>query len=358
MAKDFLLKHRCPHFVLGEWLALESDRQTIRPVQQISSSQVGLKFNGILVPPEGLKSPVKVTSRIPEPYTLNKGSLDFVRVQVGGSSFQRVNLPQGSLVNTDELVRVLNTQLQGVKVSNYRGRLVFEIEDKGLPASLYFNGGAAHEILGLPTQRFYRGKEVLPPWSLMQDDPLNPDRRSIIFSEPLQNVGGVWEMSYFTRQQNCRRCSGLGIENDIRHDVSTGEPKFVTGIDLLAQEVDKIVFTIKGSNIFYSWYGTSIIDLIGEKILRGGAVLEAQLISEISNTLERFRSVKNQQATLQPVGDQEYFSRVRSIQVQQDEFDPTTFQIQIEIQNRAGEVDVLQQTLLLNDPTTGRRIVG
>jgi hypothetical protein len=358
MAKDFLLKHICPHFVVGEWLTLGTDLRTLTPVKNPSSNLVGIKSNGVTIPKEGLTRGVRLSSTLSGPFVLRGGASDFLRVQVNGGAFQKIQLPQGDRVSTQNIVSLINSSVAGVSAQVSReGIMEVWTDTKGTNTSLYFVGSEGHVALGLPEHRYYRGSLVYPSWNVVQTNPVNPLEKVVRFQEPLKSVETIWEMSYFTRRQDCRRCSGLGIEHDLRHDLR-GDPKFITGIDLLAQEVDKISFTIRGSNLFYQWYGTSIVELVGTKIIRGGGFLESQLVSEIGSALERFRSVKKQQASLQPVGDQEYFSRVRNIAVIQDPNDNTSFNIQIDIENRAQEVATLRQSLLLNDPSTGSRFVG
>jgi len=123
----------------------------------------------------------------------------------------------------------------------------------------------------------------------------------------------------------------------------------VRGVDLLVQEVEKIVFTIRGSNIFYSWYGTTLSDLVGQKIVGSGQLVESQLVTEIALTLDRYRDVKIQQSKLQPVTDQEFLMRIKNIEVRQDDVDSTIFRIRVDLQNRSDQVDQIQKTLIINN---------
>jgi len=358
MAKDLLLKHVCPHFVVREWLAIESDRTIINTVRLPSSVRVEVRANGIIIPNGGLTSPVSVASRNAEPFEITRNVNDELRFTVNEGSLQTVFLPTGQNVTTALIVEAINEQAQGLVAEESNRRIRLTTDTTGESTTLYLQGGSAHTTLGFTSSRFYRGKTIFPAWNLTRrPNTVDPLERRIEFANPVRTADDIFEVSYFTRRQECRRCSGLGIENDIRFD-DRGDPIFVTGIDLLAQEVEKITFTIRGSNVFYNWYGTSITDLIGTKIIRGGSLIETQLLTEISNTLERFRSVKTQQAGLQPVGDQEFFQRVRNISVVQDPDDPTVFRIRIDIQNAADEVAQLQQNLVLQGGVQGPQLVG
>jgi hypothetical protein len=352
MAKDLLLKHLCPHYVVMEWLAIETDRQSLNTVRLPSASQVKIEVNGIEVPKAGLKAPVSIATRKSQPFTITRNVNDELRLTVNSGSLQTIFLPSGQNVTASLIVNAINEQAVGVVATSNFGQIRLTTDTAGQDATLYLRGGSSHETLGLVDTRFYRGKTIIPAWNLVRrPDTVDPLERFIQFESPVRAADDVWEVSYFTRRQECRRCASLGIENDIRFD-SRGDPQFATGIDLLAQEVEKITITQKGSNVFYNWYGTSIVDLIGSKILRGGSLIEQQLVSEISGTLERLRNVKNQQAALQPVGDQEFFQRVQSLSVLQDDVDPTVFRIRIEIQNASGEVAELRQNLVLQGGPT------
>lgn len=359
MAKDLLLKHVCPHFVVREWLAINDDRKVIDTVRLPSSSSVQVRANGILIPNGGLTSPVSIASRNAQPFAITRNTNDQLRFTVNEGTLQTVFLPTGQNVTASLIVEAINAQAQGLVAEESSGRIRLTTDTTGEETTLYLQGGSSHETLGFTASRFYRGRTIFPGWNLTRrPNTVDPLERRIEFSSPVRADDDIFEVSYFTRRQECRRCSGLGIENDIRFD-ERGDPIFVTGIDLLAQEVEKITFTIRGSNVFYNWYGTSITDLIGTKIIRGGSLIESQLVTEISNTLENFRSVKQQQAGLQPVGDQEYFQRVRNISVVQDANDPTVFRIRIEIQNAADEVAQLQQNLVLQGTgPQGSQLVG
>lgn len=357
MAKDLKIKHVCPHFVVREWLGIEEDRKTLIPIRNASSRDVTLHVNGHEVPTSGFHAPVSFTGLRRGPYSIQKNVTDVLRFTVDQGTLQEVFLPTGSKVPLTSVVREINAQVRGVTASNDSNVLRLTTDSSGPQSSLYLQGGNGHEPLGLADTRFYKGRTLTPSWSLVRNiDTVDTLERFIRFDQKVVSTSDIWEVSYFTRRQECRRCSGLGIENDIRFD-ARGEVVLVTGIDLLAQEVEKITFTIRGSNIFYNWYGTSISDLIGTKIIRGGTLIESQLLTEIGNTLEKFRSVKAQQATLQPVTDQEYFSKIQSLSVLQDDVDPTVFRIRIDIQNAAQEVAQLTQTLALTG-TSSPELVG
>jgi phage baseplate assembly protein W len=189
----------------------------------------------------------------------------------------------------------------------------------------------------------------VPGWEIIKDkNNMDPHARVIRFHEPLRTDDDIFEVSYHTVRGVCRRCMGLGIENDFRHD-RKGDPIFVENQRLLLQEVEKIVFTVKGSNLFHRWYGTSISELIGTKIVGGGQYVETQLVTEVSDALERYKQIKEQQSRYQPVSRKEMLQRIVSIEVKQDKYDATVFDVSIVLESQSGELEQITDTLLVGD---------
>lgn len=348
MSQDLKLKHKCPHYVVEEWLALEQDRQTLYFQQNPSSSQVKLLWNRQEVPKQGLYSSVEVTSLIPEPYEIETGDNDVFAISVSGGSTQQVTLPVGRKVKTRNIVAALNEELEGVTASEVRGRVHLRADRQGPDVSLKLEGGSAHETLGFEELRFYQTRTLIPGWSLVrrQDDE-DPNARKLVFNEPLPVLDDIFEVSYYTRRQVCRRCMALGIENDLKHS-QDGQPVLAENQTLLLQEVEKIIFTIRGSHPFHEWYGTSILDLIGNKIVGGGQIVEARLAAEISNAISRYRQIKEEQSRYQPVSDAEFLQQVTEINVEQDSSDPTIFYVSIGLRSRSGEIEQVEDTLMVS----------
>lgn len=348
MSKDFLIKHICPHRTKREWIAISGDYQTIRPAQPPSSGNIELRWNRYHVPKQGLQGPVEFSTEL-EPFDLEKNVSDELRVSVNEQPLQVISLPIGVDLKASLIADRIDEQITGLQVTSNNGRIHFKSFGSGRSTSVFLKNGSAHESLGLPDYRLFHGTQSVPGWGIVKpDDPINNAQRLIRFDEPLRTRDDLFEISYFTRRQDCRRCNGLGIEDDIRFN-DRGRPIFTDGVDLLLQEAQKITFTIRGTNIFYDFYGTSLVDLIGTGITAGGRALETQLAGEISQALQSYRDIKLQQEQLQPVTDQEFPLQINRIDVQQDPFNPTVFNVEIEIQNRAQEVDQITQNITVDD---------
>lgn len=349
MSKDLKLKHKCPHYVVEEWLSIERDRQTLRTVRFPSSREIQILWNRIIVPPQGLFSNVEITGLVRGPFDID-GDTDEFSFSIDGGATQTVVLPHGRAVRSTQIARRINEETTGIRASNTNGKVALALEGSEPDSTLKMEGGSAHTELGFPELRMYRGRLVVPGWSLVKEDPRfteDPLARKIVFDEPLRTDDDEFEVSYHTIRAVCRRCMGSGVENDFRHN-QKGDPIFVRNNQLLLQEIEKIIFTIRGSNVFHRWYGTLISDMIGSKIVGGGAMVESQLVAQISSTIERHRKLKERQAQIQPVSRAEMLNRVVSIEVEQGR-DPTVFFVSITLESQSGEIETLDDELLISD---------
>lgn len=346
MTRDLEIRHPCPHRVRGEWVAIDPDLQTIRPLEIPSSSDVVLKRNGFEVPRAGVFSPARTRSTRPGPFEIIRGQNDEFKFSLSEGATVTVTLPPGPSVRLETIARVLRAETSGIRVDLDENGLLVRTDNAGPSAHLMLEGGSAHETLGFPSRRHYNGRQVFPGWSLVKrTGSVIPQDRVIVFDRPVDSDDNIYEVNYTTRQQDCRRCQGIGVENDFRYDAN-GEPITVDNEALLLQEVQKITFTIKGSNVFERWYGTSLIDMIGSKVSPVGNVVESQMAAEISNALEAWRNQKEQQSAVQDVTQRELLANVPELRVVQDDDDPSTFDVFVTVQNAAGEQRRFSSTVL------------
>ena len=103
------------------------------------------------------------------------------------------------------------------------------------------------------------------------------------------------EVRYVSYPSVCPRCAGSLVENDAR--LQDRAVAWVTGPDLVFQQVAKWSVTNRGSAPAYPWYGTIISSLIGA---RGGATAAASVVEdEIRGVADGFRRLQASQQRYQ-----------------------------------------------------------
>jgi hypothetical protein len=183
----------------------------------------------------------------------------------------------------------------------------------------------------------WKGKTIFPGWSLIANPNTLTDRgvRWIIFDKPLSSFKSYVEIDYSTIREECRRCGGVGVENDWVYD---GSGMVVKSRDeaLLIQELLKITYTIRGSNPFVEWYGTMLLDVVGSK-MTASSTLPTTIVSDIQQAFNRWQSIKRQQETAvsQEVTDEEFPWRLLNISATPSSKDPTVMFVSITVQSRS-----------------------
>lgn len=337
MSFDRHIDQVCPHQIIEEPLFIGGDRQTISPKGHIASSNsVRVRLNGeIEVPPYGAFCPIRVTGRMKEPFFFKAGDNDHFTIQTHNRT-KEVRLGMNGHFSAHQVVQVLNRQIKEVTFQALGKQVQVQSGDEGPQATLSFDGPLT-QVLGFSNRRVWRGVQVAPGWTLVTDPRTLDDRprRLIVFDEPLRSDGFV-EIDYVTVKQECRRCGGTGYEHDWRYskEGNTGEVRHEA---LLLQELQTLIFTVKGSNPFHRQFGTSIIDAIGKKQVNVG--LTASLLeSDITMAFNMWQSIKRQQENVvgQHVSDEEFPNRLVGVDVRPSAKDPTVMFIDITVQNRSG----------------------
>jgi len=204
-------------------------------------------------------------------------------------------------------------------------------------------------LLGFPAPREFRGQTSVPGWTLVRDPSAISDRplRFVVFDGPLRGYRDFVELSYTTVRQDCRRCGGIGVENDWRYG-RTGETVQVRDEALLLQEIQKLFLTSRGSNVFHTFYGTTIIDAIGKKLTADGLV-QNLLFTDIVSTFKAWQDLKGKQETQvgQFVSDEEFPYRLLDVDLLPSDQDPTVVFLMITVQNRSQKAIVLERGLKL-----------
>lgn len=350
MSYDRQIDQVCPHGVLQEALYFANDLQTVAPLRPIASAvSVRIRLNGAIdVPSAGARIAATLIGTRDAPYSIRTGVNDTLRIQVGASAMQTVTLPAANRISIDQLIRLLNQGFSGVAFSAYGSRVQLSSLDVGKAATLFLGPGSTlGPTIGFPSNRQLRGVDVVPGWTLISDPNTLSDRprRLIVFDEPLRGLNDFVEVDYTTERNECRRCGGTGMENDWRYAVN-GEVIRVIDEALLIQEIQKLFYTLMGSNRFHDWYGTSLLETVGQKLTPNNFVQNI-IVSDIYQAFRRWQSVKHQQETSvgQAVSDREYPFALTSVNLQQSTKDPTVVFVKVEIQNRSGDPINLERGL-------------
>lgn len=177
-------------------------------------------------------------------------------------------------------------------------------------------------------------------------------QRRLEFRSLRPSTHEYYQVTYYTRAAECRRCHGLRVEQDYRFD-SNGALELVRNEQKLAQDVRKIVLTEIGSNRFHTWYGTSIPALIGGKI-SNAALIRSKMQSDIRTALTRYADTQRLQDRALPgtVDPRERFGTLLRLDVQQDVVEPTAYNIQIAFTTRSRDIITVDTTVSVPDPTS------
>jgi phage baseplate assembly protein W len=341
MSYDRQIDQVCEHRVVEEALYVDMDQQTIRPLRPIAAlDSVIVRVDGAMtVPSPGLYAPARIVGSREEPFTISYGVNDLLLLQVGNGVVQTLRMPPGVRLTAKKLADTLNLQAQGVQFEAVGQRLAMRtiLDGRGATAVLK-TGSTMAATVGYGIQRVWRGRTLVPGWTLINNPLTLADRptRWIVFDNPLKSASDFVEITYTTVREECRRCGGLGVEHDWRYTI-TGDVVEVRDEALLLQEILKIMYTIQGSNPFNLWYGTGLVNMIGSKVIQG-AIVQNTIVSNVQQAFNRWQSIKRrqEQEVGQVVSDREYPYRLISVTAQQSTEDQTVFFVYITVQNRSG----------------------
>ena len=338
MSLEFALAWPCPHLTVEEVVALGSDRRSLQvrqPIATLGTVLIMINDNSSLfIPRDGLLSAAVLSSFISGPFDIRENE-DVLTVEAsGGTTSLSFGIRGVARYTTDQVVKLITKQnWTHVTVSNEKGYLVFVDTNKVGPSAFVKVRGSAASALGFGQPNLSDrpwaayGREVYPGWDLF----MRPDEitnRFIRFRKPL--VGNpMIKVTYAAPVQRCLRCRATFVENDYRYD-QTGSAILIQNEDLLYQAALKILLTDKGSNPFHPWYGTSIRERIGSKALSSVASV---LSEDVRQELSRMQTLQTEQAKYQQVSFKERMYAVLGVQVKRHQQDPTTFLIDVTVQN-------------------------
>jgi hypothetical protein len=357
MSYDRKIDQVCPHYVIEEALFINVDHRTVKPVRPIASApSVMMRVNGVaMVPAYGLHIPAVAMASKQGPFDIQEGVNDQLVVSVNGESAQTITVPAGSRLTAKQVAGYLSRRIHNAVFSaTKRRRIRLRSGQEGPAATLIVSstGSTLASTIGMPTDRVWRGQTIFPGWSLIRDPNTLNDRptRLVVFDAPFGGAQDYVELSYTTVRQECRRCGGLGVENDWRYN-RYGEVVQVRDEALLIQEVTKAVYTIQQSNPFHLWYGSNIVRTVGKKLSSSGLV-QNLIVSDINEAFRRWQAIKRKQEEEvgQIVSDEEYPFRMVSLLLEQSQADPTIVFVNATIQNRSRQQIQIERGVKLPQP--------
>jgi len=356
MSFDRKIDQICTHRAVEEALFLNADYQTIRPLRPIASVvSTQVRINGVTdVPSVGVQTPAQVVTAKAGPYTITQGVNDRLIVSIDGGPDQIILAQDGKKIPTKDVIQNLNSSISEGTFEELNGKIRLRTGSVGKRSLLHVKlGSTLASVLGLVEDRVFRGIKSIPGWSIVRDPNTLSDRptRLIVFDQSLKGFSDYVELNYTTIRQECRRCGGLGVENDWIYG-RQGNTIEVRDEALLLQEILKIMFTLRGSNPFATWYGTLLTDTIGRKLSAGGLV-QNLISSEITTAFSRWQNIKKQQeeAVGQFVSDREFPFQLLSVSVEQSTQDPTVIFVNASVQNRSGQPLDISRGIRLPEPT-------
>lgn len=326
MSTDFQLAFSCPHLALEERSFLATDRQTLylnRPIA--STGLVQVTANNVSIPSSGLNAPAFLLSSRKAPFKIDSSNVLTVQTLQGTKT---VILPTGR-ISVQSVSDALGTDL--VRVSDSKGNLLLEDVNATGKYSRILVSGSASYALGFVEGRGAVGKTVYPSWQILPQDLDSGKVRGIRFDSPIRS-NPVINASYTMFPNECSRCQGSLVENDVHFD-GYGNPMMVEGSNLLVQASQKILLTVLGSNPYHKWYGSSISGSIGQKAIGTQFALQ----ESAREALTRFQNLQAQQAKYQRVSPEETLYTIDSIRAYPSQFNLTAYTLDITVRNASNK---------------------
>lgn len=337
--RDVQLAFLCPHVIGEERVALGVDRRTLYTSKPIAGStlvQVRANDGGLVSPYTGLVTAATVKSYRREPYKVTVANRTLVVTTGVGTA--TVQFTPGYL-SAVQVSAAITSAVNGlVLVSSPKGYITLTDTANPGPSSQIQLSGTALEALGFDQQSGDRGKTVIPSWKLYSRNVVNPQDAVdslgyfIGFSSVVRQ-DAIFSVTYPVAPYLCLRCRTTEVENDFRFDAQ-GAALMVEDENLLYQSCLKMILTDLGSNLYHTWYGSSLVSLIGGKVLGGTAIGIKQSVSQALTALQ---NLQNAQAKYQRVTAKERLFSVDNIAVARSATDPTTFLIEVEVRNYASD---------------------
>jgi hypothetical protein len=396
MSFDFATAQLCSHEVYFETLELDPiTRDRVQFLRPPSAGSVQLYIDGVLVPPSGLYSRAILPFTRPEPYRIRVGENDLIYIRIGFGAPRFIRLIPGTKVKAVDLASHLQKEIPELSITAENKRVYFRsigavngvafsfVDPRwtDTTSSLLTTARtiAGYQAVGITPGRSAKGRQIYPSWTIgapnrqissLPTTPSDPSSSVLItdrilkFSNIFPNNDPLIQVSYVTTSVNCRRCHGSRIEYD--YNVVGGTYEEVRNLDLLAQELDKFLYTKIGTHFKWQWLGSGLIDKIGGKGSTGVATINALITVDIQSAFRTYQSIKEQQEQrfpTQEVTDAEYPFNLDSVEVQIQPEDPTVAIVTTTVTSRTFERTGFERIVgnpnpftLANDPIQNLRL--
>ena len=175
-------------------------------------------------------------------------------------------------------------------------------------------------------------------WEFVLDqNSINLNKLNIQFNNIRKSKSDIFEVSYITTYENCRKCHSFKIYDDITFS-EQGRLIFVENEEKLAQDVEKITITILGSNYHHTWYGTNLMNFLGSSA--DPNFFGIQISSDIMKAIRKLIDLQSKQQTYQSkyINNRELIGSIDYIDVSVHEFDPTRVNAKVGIISKSNEL--------------------
>lgn len=159
----------------------------------------------------------------------------------------------------------------------------------------------------------------------------------------------IISIDYHVSINSCRKCKRTGQLNDFSYEI--GELVTVVREEKMLQDLLKLVTAIRGSNAAHTWYGTSLVSFIGTAHLP--EYYQIKFRGEIIDAGDRMKDLQQQQTQYQTVDDEEFFSFLDNISVEQSDIDPNFYEIEAIVVSQAATSIQLNTSLMFSQPLFG-----
>lgn len=323
MSTDAQIAHACPHHIRYEKVSILGGREII-PLSPIAGeSLLELRKDGVTIPSDGLRVDANVVFPSASPYRIRSGNETLV-VEGLGLPKTTITFPT-KIINQAEMVSLLNKNLPSpLSAAVYKNSI--KITDNLLSSGFKLSGSIMGKLGFTSSTYRAKSKELFPSWKLVRQK--NFVGYKILLSKPYY-LEGILDLSYGAEKSYCRRCSGTGVENDLRFN-DLGELSLVKDHDLLYQRVAKVLLTQRGSNPYHIFYGSTATGLIGQKVSAG---VVQSLKSSVRKALDDLIDVQTQQSKIQLMSLEERVRRVRNVEVSTIGDDETSYLVRVTVES-------------------------